>query len=611
MNARALPWLVAVAVCAATALLYAPVRDYPFVVLDDFGWVVENPLVNGGLSWGSARAAFTTAVQGNWVPLAWLSHQLDVTLFGLDAGGHHAVNVLLHMLASVALFVAFRRATGDTWPSAFVAMAFALHPLHVESVAWISERRDVLSGLFFALCLIAWFGHVRRRRPLAHAAALLAFALGALAKPMLVTLPILLLLLDGWPLGRLTLGARRLLTEKIGFLVVSAGIAAATVLTQSDAGAVASLEMLPVGTRLANALSSGAAYLSDAFWPAGLAAFYPYPDTIEASRVIAAALLLAGVTAYCVREWRERPWLLVGWAWFALMLLPVIGLVQVGSQARADRYMYLPLTGLLVAVAWTAHEWAKRDARVRKFVALVALGWLAFCALLASEQIATWRSSVALFEHARSVSGDAPIILVNLGEAYDRNGDAEAAIALYEAGLEGYAHAPRVRTRLGRLLVDAGRLESALVQLREALQRHPDEPRTRHELGRLLLRNGQHENALTLLAEEEARFPGASDTRLHLAEARAHAGQRDAAVEGFVALLARDAGVVIAPIDESARTADALAEAYERAGRPAEALQWTRRGILMARLAGDHETGRRLSAARPAREAAAGRKPHP
>ncbi len=597
-------WLAGAGLALAVAFVYAPVTGYPFVVLDDKAFVVENPVVNGGLSAEGVRRAFSEAYSGNWVPLTWLSHMLDVQLFGLDAGGHHAVNVLLHLLATLLLLAAFLRMTGAWAPSAFVAAVFALHPLHVESVAWVSERRDVLSGFCFALALFVyprWLTASTRR--LAWGAALVtSTALGLLAKPVLVTLPFVLLLLDLWPLRRLdpsspgfARNALPLVTEKLPLFVLAALAAIATLVTQSGAGAVASLSQVPVDARLANALGSGVAYLGKTLWPSGLSVFYPLDLSPPLARTAAAAAVWVGLSAAAVWQVRPRPWLLVGWLWYLGTLVPVIGLVQVGSQGMADRYTYLPMIGLSLAAAWSALELAQAE-RMRTLVVGVACAWLVACTALARAQVGTWSDSVALFEHSRAVVGDHPVVLVNLGEAYDEAGRREEAIASYRAGLEGFPHARFARARLGILLAESGRNAEAMAELDRAIRSHPEEAGTRTALARLALRSGNPEAALELLEAELALAPDGPEALFLRGELGALQDRPEAAVHDFAAALALDPRLPDTPaLDRNPKVALALADALAASGRRDRALHHGRRALALARLTGDDAQARAAS----------------
>jgi hypothetical protein len=593
------------ALALAIAFVYAPVVHHPFVVLDDKAFVVENAIVNDGLTGEGVRRAFSESHSGNWVPLSWLSHMIDVELFGLEAGGHHAVNVALHVGATVLLLGAFLHMTGAWAPSAFVAAVFALHPLHVESVAWIAERRDVLSGFFFALALFIyprWVAAAERGRALGLAL-LATAALGLLAKPMLVTLPFVLLLLDLWPLRRLDPGATGLagqvlplLREKLPLFALVALAALATVVTQSGAGAVASLAQLPLEARVANAAWSGVAYLGKTLWPSGLAVFYPFDASPPLARTAAALALLIALSAAAAWQARRRPWLLVGWLWYLGMLVPVLGLVQVGSQAMADRYTYLPLIGLSVALGWSAQELA-RSPRLRPWVIGVVCIWLVVCTALARTQVGTWRDSVVLFEHARATVGDHPLVLVNLGEAYDDAGRNEEAIAAYRAGLAGFPHARGAQMRLGILLSRSGRNAEAVTELERAVRIDPEAIGARTALARLALRAGDDEAARELLEAELERAPDAAEALFLRAELGTVAGEPEAAARDFATALALDPRLAEEPaLDRDARVTLALAEALAAAGQRAAAHEQARRALSLARLSGDEAQARAAAA---------------
>jgi tetratricopeptide (TPR) repeat protein len=425
---------LAALVGALAAVVYLPVLEHEWLNYDDDVYVTANPELRAGLGWEGVRSAFTSLQGANWFPLTRLSWMLDLSLHGLDAGGFLLTNLLLHALASGVLCLALATLTGEPRRSAFVAAVFAVHPLHVESVAWVSARKDVLSGCFFALALLAYASAARgrgaRRADLAVFACL---ALGLLAKPTLVTLPCVLLLLDAWPLGRLAsagsparLDARRVaraLAEKLPLFALAALASVMTLHAQARGGAVASLERVGFGDRLANALVACVAYLRKFAWPSDLAVFYPHPGAgLPPWKPLAAAALLLAATALALRAWPRRGYLAVGWLWFVGMLVPTIGLVQVGSQALADRYMYLPLVGLAIALAWGVSDWV--GTRGRRGAALVAAAALlvALLAVATRAQLRHWRDSVALFEHALRVTPDNHVAHAHLGAAYAERG---------------------------------------------------------------------------------------------------------------------------------------------------------------------------------------------
>ncbi len=456
--------VLALVLALATLAVYAPVRSHAFLFYDDDTYVTENAVVSAGLTPHGVAWACTTFHATNWHPLTWLSHMLDVQLFGMAPGPQHLVNVLLHAAAAVLLFLAFRRATDAPWPSAFVAAVFALHPLHVESVAWIAERKDVLATLCGFAALLAYVRHAERpeSRRLASVAAFLALSL--LAKPTFVTAPFLFLLLDAWPLGRVaggpsspagprpTFPLARLALEKLPFLALAALSSIVTVIAQSSGGAVAGLH-LGVGTRAANALVAYATYLGQAFWPANLAVLYPHRGTaLPAWEWIVAAVLLVALTALALRVRARWPWVAVGWFWFGGTLVPMIGLVQVGVQSRADRYTYVPLTGIALAVAWSVAALVREGKIPRAAAAGAAVLALAAMAAATWHQLSFWTDHETLFRHALAVTED--------------NGHAESSLADW--------------------LYRAGRIDDGLVHARAAARLLPHNAKAAYNLGLLL-----------------------------------------------------------------------------------------------------------------------------
>ncbi|MES1180725.1 MAG: hypothetical protein ABUL66_02560, partial [Verrucomicrobiota bacterium] len=419
------PRLVALLLALATLLVYLPVTRNGFVNFDDGDYVTGNRLVKDGLTWAGIRWAFTTFHASNWHPLTWLSHMLDCQLFGLSPGAHHCVNVLWHAANTVLLFVLLLRLTSSLWPSAFVAALFAWHPLHVESVAWVAERKDVLSTCFALLTLLAYTRYAQSttsdRRQVAggfsssffilHSSfylALVCFALGLMAKPMLVTLPFVMLLLDYWPLKRFSVSAFRfyrfpLLLEKLPFFLLAAVSCVITYRAQDAGASVASLERVPLHLRLENSLVSYPAYLLKTIWPANLAVIYPLPKEIPGIAAATAAAVLIFFSTVVARARQRSPYLLVGWLWFLGTLVPVIGLVQVGSQSMADRYTYFPLIGVFIAAAFGVHALAVRF-QFPKLAAAAAGLTLTACVGLAENQLRHWRDSESLFAHAVAVT---------------------------------------------------------------------------------------------------------------------------------------------------------------------------------------------------------------
>ena len=427
---------------------YAQVHTHDFVSYDDPIYVTENPEVQAGLTSAGLVWALTTFRDSNWFPLTWLSHMLDVELFGLDSGWHHLTNVLLHALSAVVLFVALRHMTGARWPSVLVALLFGLHPLHVESVAWIAERKDVLSGLFWMLTLWAYAGYTTRPTRIRYSLSLLLFCLGLMTKQMLVTLPLVLVLLDIWPLCR---GVR--LLEKLPFFAASFAASIVAFVAHQQGGAVASFEIVPLATRVENALITYAVYILQAIWPAHLAVFYPYPLKPILVPAIFAAIVLVGITTLAIREFYRRPYLTVGWLWYLSTLLPVIGLVQTGSQARADRYTYIPLIGLSVAVVWGLSEALAPWPRFR--VVLAAATVVAFAAFTAW-QLRYWRDSVVLYQHAIDVVPENYLAHFNLAAVLESRGRTSDAVTQLREGGSCAAILRPSPCRIGPTLGPAG-----------------------------------------------------------------------------------------------------------------------------------------------------------
>ena len=434
-------WWTIVGICVflagITLMVFYPALGSQFINFDDNLYVYQNPEVISGLNLKSVGWAFTHTVADNWHPVTMLSHMLDCQLYGLDAGRHHLTSLLLHTAAVIGLFLVLRRLTGALWPSAFVAAVFAVHPLRVESVAWVSERKDVLSGLFFMLTLAAYGHYVRDPKSIRrYLLVMLALALGLMSKPMLITTPFVLLLLDYWPLRRFVQPdsnpswiPRRLVVEKIPLLLLSIVFCAVTVLVQSNT--IKPMTAFPLTMRIDNALVSYAVYLGQMFYPLNLAVFYPYPaDGPALWKILLALLTLAAVSTFAFRWRRKRPYFLVGWLWYLGMLVPVIGLVQVGEQARADRYTYLPQIGLYLMVAYGVAElfggWRFR----RLFLSGLSIFVVGALIFLARIQVSYWKDSQSLWTHALAVTSGNYYAENNLGNTLLRMGKVDEAISI-------------------------------------------------------------------------------------------------------------------------------------------------------------------------------------
>ncbi len=432
---------------------YGRVGRYTFVDFDDSEYVYENPQVRAGLTSAGISWAFTTTYAANWHPLTWLSHMTDVQMFGLDAGRHHQMNVLIHASNSVLLFLVLMWMTGAAWRSALVAALFAVHPLHVESVAWVAERKDVLSTFFWLLTMGMYAGYVRRPGAGRYLGVTLSFVLGLLSKPMLVTLPFVLLLLDYWPLGRLTLDdlsvwtsaplARDrisgLVIEKVPILLLAVGSSIVTYLAQASKAATATLEFFPFRERIFNALISYVGYLAKTIWPTSLAVFYPHPSSIgeqiPISQALAAAALLVALTLLALLCGRNYPYLTVGWLWYAGTLVPVIGIIQVGSQAMADRYTYVPLIGIFIVVAWGVPELVGRWRYRRVVLSVLGTAVILGLSIATWAQTAHWRDNASLYTHAIAVAHKSWLAWNNLGNDQLNRGDFRQAISSFQESI--------------------------------------------------------------------------------------------------------------------------------------------------------------------------------
>jgi len=486
--------------CAIFAA-YAPVYHFDFVNFDDPDYAAENPHVRAGLTLQGVIWAFTSSYAANWVPLTWLSHMTDWSLFGFHAGAHHLTSVFLHGLSTLLLFVVLHRMTGERWPSALVAFLFGLHPVHVESVAWIAERKDVLSGLFWFLTIWAYIRYTERQGAGRYALLLAAFSMGLLAKPMMVTLPFVLLLLDVWPLGRAAAGGGQtrmavLVREKVPLFLLAAGASLATYLVQRRGGAVISLSSISFGQRVANAFLSYLAYLGQTVWPARLAVFYPFAEKLPWWPVAFCAAALVGITLVVARVFRGTPFLLVGWLWYLGTLVPVIGLVQVGEQAHADRYTYVPLVGIFIMLAWSAAAAVRRWPATKWVICGALAAVCGTCLVLTTMQVRYWKDSESLFQHAIEVTQGNYVAYNNLGVMERERHRLTQAIADYREALRIRPASLEAHNNLSEALLKEGRLEEATVQILETLRLKPDSADGHVNLGALLDRRGKLDAAM-------------------------------------------------------------------------------------------------------------------
>lgn len=513
---------------------------YDFVSFDDGLYVTGNSMVKKGITWDGFLWAWQANVASNWHPLTVLSHMVDCEIFGLNAKGHHLTSLLLHLASVWLLFEVLRRMTGAPGKSALVAALFGIHPTHVESVAWIAERKDVLSGLFFLLTLGAYVRYTRERTAGRYLPVALAFALGLLSKPMLVTLPCVLLLLDVWPLRRLPVppsggipwrGLRPLLLEKVPLFLLSVASSAVTVYTQTQS--MASTAAVSIYRRVANALVSYAVYLGKTVWPAKLAVFYPLPPTVPLWKAVAAGALLLAITAFVAFRFRRSPWLAVGWLWFLGMMVPVIGLVQVGRQAMADRYTYLPTIGLFLMAAWGLPEllegWKGRRAALATASAL-AVGALAVAAWL---QVGHWKDSLTLFRHTAAVTRNNYLAHLNLAVALAKTGARDEAMQHFREALRIQPNFVEGNAALGNALHRWGRPQEALPYLRKAVRLRPNEARMRHSLAVDLEALGRTDEAVAELRKAVELSPNLVRAHHGLGSILHKAGRTDEALRHY------------------------------------------------------------------------------
>lgn len=537
--------------------VYGPVQTFKLIRYDDTVYVAENPRVLAGLSREGVRWAFTSTEAGFWHPLTWLSLMLDFDLYGFWPGGFHRTNALLHLGSTLLLFLFLFRVTGAPRRSALVAALFALHPLNVEPVAWVAQRKEVLSTFFAMAALLAYGIHAERPWRPVCLPVLILFLLGLMAKPMIVTLPFVLLLLDVWPLRRIRpawlpepaamavrgipeVGIRSALLEKIPLFCLSAAASVLVVMTEQKAGALTSLDALPMASRIANALVSYAAYLGKAVWPVHLAFFYPHPVAIPAGTVLLSLAVLAGISCLVLMRGRRFPYLPVGWLWYLGTLVPVIGLIQVGPHALADRYTYWPMIGIHVAFVWGVSDLAAAWRIPRPLALAASLALIAALGAGSWWQLQHWRNSFTLFEHALRVTEGNYIAANNLGLAWYHEGNPDKALVHFRASLEMNREHTLVYGNLGAALFQKGDYGEAETYFREAVRRAPSEGGLRYNLASALLRLGSHGEAASEYREALRLGHRKAETYAGLGLALRKLGQGEEAVRMFRAALLID-----------------------------------------------------------------------
>jgi len=547
--------LVCLFLILTTLAVYWQVRNHEFVIYDDDVYVTENAHVQAGLTREGLRWAFTTTWANNWHPLTWLSHMLDCQLYGLDPSGHHLTNVFLHLANTLLLFLVLKRMTGATGKSTVVAALFALHPLHLQSVAWVAERKDVLSTLFLLLTLWAYFRYVEGPGLNRYLLTLLLFAVGLMAKPMLVTLPFVLLLLDYWPLERHRIGLAdnirattpapshgkeprsfflRLLAEKVPFFVLAVGSSIVTFLAQQGGGAVKTVEVFPIKIRIANALLSYVNYIGKMIWPHRLAILYPHPgSSLSMWQAAGAGLLLVSISFATIRAARRHPYLVMGWFWYLGTLLPVIGLVQIGSQAMADRYTYVPLIGLFIVVAWGIFELLERTRHGQILFILSSAVMLSLLMTVSWAQARHWRTSVTLLEHTLAVTTNNYIAHAALATVLKQDGNLDEAIDHYTKAVDIKPDFAVGHYKLGHALAEQGNLQAAVNHYYQALRFKPNHVIIHQNLASALASLGEMEKAAEQYAAVVRLQPKSAKAHNNLANILARQGDIEEALSHY------------------------------------------------------------------------------
>ncbi len=557
--------MVCLVLVIATLAVYWQVRNHSFLNFDDGLYVTDNYHVRAGLSWEGVKWALTETEAANWHPLTRLSHMLDVQLFGMNAGAHHMTSMFFHLANTLLLFFVFKRMTGCAWQSGFVAALFTLHPLHVESVAWVSERKDVLSTFFWLLTMGGYVLYVERPGKLRFLLPLLFFALGLMAKPMLVTLPFVLLLMDYWPLGRLGgdfgmpderldnphpasytapfvgRGQDRpmlaLVVEKLPFFVLSGAACWLTIYAQQGKGAVGSLERFPMAVRITNAVVSYVKYIGKTIWPENLAAYYPHPGIASGLWVLGAFLLLVVVSILAVRTIRRLPWFIVGWLWFLGTLVPVIGFLQVGAQAMADRYTYVPLIGLFIITAWGFPQlvagWRNRE----KLLALAGTSLLVIFTVSSWFQVRHWKNSITLYEHALHVTKNNYFAHDGMGLYLASQGKNDDALQQYLAALKIRPDFAEAHNHLGNVLKMKGIYDQAIDHYKEALRIKPEYAEAYYNLGHILAKQGMVADAVKHYSAALKLRPEYPEVHYHLGTALLKQGKIDKAITHYAKAL--------------------------------------------------------------------------
>ena len=524
-----------------TLAVFWQMTNHEFLNYDDDIYITKNHHVQVGLE--GIAWAFTATDAANWHPLTWVSHMLDVQLYGMNPGQHRLTNLLFHIVNTLLLFLVFKRMTGHLCRSGFIAALFALHPLHVESVAWVAERKDVLCAFFWMLTMYSYVRYVERPEANRYFLVLLFFMMGLMAKPMIVTLPFALLLLDYWPLMRFRFGrsdssnseqeklfAFRLILEKAPLFLLAAASSIVTFLVQQSGGAVAALDVLPLNVRIGNALVSYAGYLGKMFWPHKMAVLYPHPGELPLWQIAGACLLLISISLLAISTAKQRPWFVVGWLWYIGTLVPVIGLVQVGMQAMADRYTYVPLIGIFIVIAWSVPELAARRPHKKILLATLAIIYLSILMTATWTQVRYWKNSTALFKHTLNVTANNHIAHDKLGEALAEQNRTVEAIRHYSEALRIEPDFVAAHLNMGVALREEGKINEAVEHFYMALRAKPDCSEAYYELGVTLEKQGSFDAAVRHYSEALRIKPEFIKGHNNLGNAMARQGNFESAV---------------------------------------------------------------------------------
>ncbi|MCE5324513.1 tetratricopeptide repeat protein [bacterium] len=533
--------LICIILVFITIAAYCRVMSFGYVNYDDNEYIIHNRHIHDGLTQESVVWAFTTSRAVNWHPLTWISYMLDVQFYGNHSWGYHLTNLLFHLANTLLLFLLLLRMTGNLWASAFVAAAFAVHPLHVESVAWVSERKDVLSTFFWMLTMWAYVTYVNKPAFRRYLIMLVWFALGLMSKPMLVTLPFVLLLLDHWPLERCA-GAgkqstwRHLVFEKLPMFVMAAASCVITVMVQKSGGAVQLLQDYPFGVRLANAVVSYTAYITKMLWPTKLCILYPHPETsLPLWHVLISTALLVVLTSSALLAARRRPYITMGWLWYVVTLIPVIGLVQVGQQAMADRYTYVPLIGLFIIIAWGIPDMTKRfKAKILRYVPAVGASIIILILIIMTYfQTGCWRSEMALFKQAMSATSGHCVIRCCIAGTLLDQGKPKQAIDQLKTAIKMNPSFARGHNALGFIYLKQGKLDAAIKELNRALKINPDFPLAHSNIGSAYATLGKTDEAIRHFKKAIKMKPNYSDTHYSLANVLVEQGMIDEGIAEY------------------------------------------------------------------------------